>query len=118
MKVAWVLLIFMLFYHAIGADGDIHSMLRQLDEEENDPDISQADKDKLDEYRTELIKAEILKMLGLERAPNISNSQQVPKKMVDTVLRQTNRKRVNEDSASTEVIVVAEQGMIVICLHL
>ena len=84
-------------------------MLRQIDEEENDPNISQADKDKLDEFRTTLIKQEILKMLGLESAPNVSNSPQVPKQMVDSVLRQTDRKRVNEASASREVIVMAEQ---------
>ena len=118
MKVAWVPLIFMIFYHVSGAGGDIHSMLRQIDEEENDPSISQADKDKLDEFRTTMIKQEILKMLGLESAPNVSNSPQVPKQMVDSVLRQTDRKRVNEAGASREVIVMAEQGMIVICLHL
>ena len=122
MKVVWVHLIFVVFYHATGADGDIHSMLRQLDEEENDPRISESEKEKLDEYRTLLIKQEILKMLGLERPPNISHSPQVPKQTLDMVVRQTDGKRVHADTkvgAAKQVIVIAEQGgMIFICLHL
>jgi hypothetical protein len=121
MKVVWVSLIFMVFYHATGAAGDIHSMLRQLDEEENDPDTPQSEKDKLDEYRTTLIKQEILKMLGLESPPNISHIPHIPKQTLDSVLHQTADKRVNADTgggASKQVIVMAEPGMIFICPRL
>ncbi|XP_028401198.1 growth/differentiation factor 8-like [Dendronephthya gigantea] len=87
-------------------------MLRQLDIEENDPDITQSEKKKLDEYRRTVIKQEILKMLGLESPPNASNIPKIPKEMIKSVLHQTrhHRKggRKNLDVAGKQMIVIAE----------
>ena len=116
MNVVWICVILAVFYHATGADGDIHSMLRQLDEEENSPYITQSQKDKLDQYRTTLIKEEILKMLGLKSPPNISHGQEIPKQTMDSVIHQTYGERFNADAevdnTHAQVIVTAEPGMI------
>ena len=116
-NVVWIFLTLTVFYHATGTDGDIHSMLRQLDEEENNPSITQTEKDKLDEYRTTLIGEEILKMLGLKSPPNISHSQEIPKQTMDSIIRQTYGERFNadaeDDDSHEQVIVTAEPGMII-----
>ena len=121
-NIVWIPFVFLLSHHAIYTDGDIHSMLRQLDIEENDPDITQSEKEKLDEYRNTLIKQEILKMLGLENPPNVSHIPQMPKEMIKSVLHQTkhHRKggRKNQEDTSKQIIVIAEPGMIIIPLHL
>lgn len=104
----WVALILLVTYHANVANGDIHTMLRRLDEEENDPEISLLEKNKLNEYRTVLIKQEILKMLGLKSAPNVTAAPAIPRQMLHGILRQSN---VPPHQDTKQVIVLAEPGM-------
>ena len=107
----------MVLYHATGADLDIHNVLRQLDEKENDPNTSQSEKKKLDQYRTMMIKKAILKMLGLKSAPNITHTPHIPKHILNTVLKQTDEGVVG-DTSPKEIIVMAEQGMMFIYCYL
>lgn len=112
----WAPLTFLVFYHATGAYGDIHSMLRQIDIVENDPDISKQEKKNLEEYRDSLVKQEILKMLGFERPPNVSVVQDIPKQMLRSVLRQATHDsgdaRGHQADGNKQIVVIAQPGML------
>ncbi|XP_028405394.1 growth/differentiation factor 8-like [Dendronephthya gigantea] len=114
MRLSFVLgpFILLVFHRATGAHGDIHSMLRQIDIKENDPDISEQEKKKLNEYRESLVKQEILRMLGLERPPNVSDVKNIPKEMLQSVLRQTTHDSgdapEHEADADKQIVVIAQ----------
>lgn len=116
----WNYVFFVVICHASGADGDIHSMLRQLDMEEHDPHVSESEKNKIDEYRKTLIQEEILNRLGLDSPPNSSHIPHFPKQMVENLLRQTtpDEEGAAVDSqvgAREQIIAMAEPGKKLIC---
>ena len=108
----WISLIFVMLHHAVGEETEIHSLLRQIDIEENGPNVSQSEKTRLDEYRKTLIREEILRRLGLDSPPNASHIPHFPKHLIEKVLRQTapDGEEHPQKAAQKQIITMAEAG--------
>ena len=96
--------------------GDIHSLLRDLDEAEHE---QRGNRDTLviDEYRKTLIKEEILNRLGLSNPPNISSNSVLPTQILQNVLLQksSESEEITKDTnayygVTRQVVVMAEPG--------